>query len=57
MIGNDLAVNGLSVAPSGEKVIDCSIRAAGRHFPTIRFFSDACPELIGYSLASRSVVN
>jgi len=42
MSGNDLPVSGLSRPSSGDEVIGCSIRAAGRLFPSIRYFLDAC---------------
>ncbi|HEY7183384.1 MAG TPA: hypothetical protein VIC84_18265 [Blastocatellia bacterium] len=49
MIGNDSPVNGLSSTSSGDEIVNCPLRAVDRHFPTIRYFSDACREAIGYS--------
>jgi CO dehydrogenase maturation factor len=49
MIGNGPPVNGLSGPSSGDDVIGCSLCAADRPFPTIRYFSDACREAIDYS--------
>jgi hypothetical protein len=46
MSGDDLQVSGLSVPSSGDEVIGCSIHAAGRYFPSIRYFSDVCPAAI-----------
>jgi hypothetical protein len=42
MIGNDPPINGLSGPSSGDEVIGCSLRAADRLFPPIRYFSDVC---------------
>jgi len=49
MIGNDPPVSGLSGPSSGDEVVGCSLRAAYRPFPPIRYFSDACREAIDYS--------
>ena len=49
MIGGDLPVSGLSGASSGGEIINGPLRADGRPFSTIRYFSDACREAIDYS--------
>jgi len=42
MSGDDLPFSGLSRPSSGDEVIGCSLCAADRPFPSIRYFSDAC---------------
>jgi hypothetical protein len=60
MSGNDLPISGLSRPSSGDDVIGCSLHAADRLFPPVRYFSAAyrraidypSPGTIGYELMS-----